>query len=186
MAVLSTIPETIVIGDISIYLAGNNNAKGVLFGRRLSSPKSPVQIAICTDALRWQYEDLLEQGEVDDDDTLRGTANYLIWMCGSYGLQAQYIASGGGGGTVQPAGSSTRPQPLDFVVSATSSIPTGGTGLTIPSFIGWNVEFLRGGIGQNTTDVGDGSSYYSWNRTTGTITISPAASVSELFRITPC
>lgn len=185
MAALQTIAETIVIGDISIYLSGNNNALGVLFGKRLASPFSPVQIATCTDALRWQYEDLLAVGAVSDDDTLRGTANYLIWMCGRYGLQAQYIASGSGGGTVQPSGSSTRPTRLDFVVSSTSIIATGATGLTIPSFAGWNLMFSRGGIEQSTVNIGDGSSYCSWNRTTATFSCSPAAQEGEQFILTP-
>ena len=186
MAALPTIPETIVVGDISTYLSGNNNAVGVLFGRRLASPISPIEIAACTDALRWQYEDLYNiDGTVEADPTLRGTANYLIWMCGRYGLQAQYIASGAGGGTVQPSGSSTRPTRLDFVVSSTSVIVTDGTGLTIPSFVGWNLMFSRGGIEQSTVNLGDGSSYCSWNRDTGTFACSPAASEGEQFIITP-
>ncbi len=185
MAALQTIAETIVIGDISIYLSGNNNALGVLFGKRLASPFSPVQIATCTDALRWQYEDLLAVGAVSDDDTLRGTANYLIWMCGRYGLQAQYIASGSGGGTVVPAGSSTRPLPLDFIVSASSIFATGSTGGTIPQFAGWNLDFDRNNIPQNTTDRGDGSSFYTWNRTTATVFFSPALNADEIVRLTP-
>jgi hypothetical protein len=185
MAALQTIAETIAIGEVSIYLSGNDNATGVLWGKRLNSPYSPVQIATCTDALKWQYEDLLANGQVADDDTLRGTANYLIWMCGKYGLQAQYIISGSGGGTVQPSGSSTRPQPLDFIVSASSIIPTGGSGLTIPSYVGWNLDFFRNNIPQNTTDRGDGSSYYTWNRTTATVFFSPALNADEIVRLTP-
>ena len=73
MAALPTILETIEIGDVSIYLAGNDNSKGALFGKRLASPTSPVLIAIVTDAIRWEYE------TDPTDDTLRGSCNYLLW-----------------------------------------------------------------------------------------------------------
>lgn len=178
MAVQPSIADTILIGDVSVYLSSINNARGTLFGKRLSSPYSPVQIATVTDALRWQYE-----GD-STDDTLRGVANYLIWMCGSYGLQAQYIISGSGGGSVIPAGV-TRPLPLDFIVSSTSVFATGSTGGTIPQFSGWNLDFDRNNIPQNTTDRGDGSSFYSWNRDTYTVVFSPALSADELIRLTP-
>jgi len=178
MSALPTIQEAIDIGEVSIYLADNDNASGALWGKRLNSPYSPVQIAACTDALLWQYE-----GD-STDETLRGTANYLIWMCGKYGLQAQYIISGSGGGTVVPS-ANTRPSRLDFVVSSTSIIATGGSGLTIPQFVGWNLMFSRGGVEQSTVDIGDGSSYFSWNRDTGTFSCSPAAGAGEQFILTP-
>ncbi len=186
MSALATISEAIQMGEISTYLSGNDNAAGVLWGKRLNAPASPVQIATCTDALKWQYEDLLAIGAVDQDPTLRGTANYLVWMCGKYGLQALNIISGGGGGSVIPTPSpANRPLPLDFVVSATSIIPTGATGFTIAAFIGWNLQFDRGGITQNTTDVGDGSSYYGWVRANGTFSVSPSLQEGELVRLTP-
>lgn len=178
MSALLSISDTILIGRVSIYLSSINNSKGVLFGRRLSSPYSPVQISTVTDALRFQYD-----GD-PTDATLRGVADYLIWMCGSYGLQAQYIISGSGGGTVVPGGS-TRPLPLDFIVSASSVFATGSTGGTIPQFSGWNLDFDRNNIPQNTTDRGDGSSFYNWNRDTATVTFTPALQADELVRLTP-
>lgn len=178
MAVLQTISETIAIGEVSTYLSGNDNASGALFGKRLNSPYSAVQIATLTDVLSWQYADY------PTDDTLRGVANYLIWMCGKYGLEAQYIILGTGGGTVLPSGAN-RPVPLDFQVTSSSIIATGASTLNIPSYIGWNLIFARGGIDQNTTNVGDGSSYYSWARDTGDFSCSPAAGESELFKLTP-
>ena len=180
MAALLTIAETIAIGQLSTCLSGNDNAKGVLFGKRLNSPYSPVQIATCTDALKWQYEDY------PTDPTLRGTANYLIWMCGKYGLEAQYIISGGGGGGTVVPGNTTRPLPLDFIVNTTTSpIIAGQSILVISSFRGWNLNFDRGGVAQNTTDVGDGSSFYTWDRNTGTFSCSPQAYENELFRLSP-
>lgn len=181
MAALPTIALTIDYADLSIGLCANNNAKGSLFGRRIASPSSPVTMAIVTDALRWANDG----GAVSATD-LRAMANYLWWLINPYGLTAKYLISGGGGGTVVPSSSSSaRPLPLDFQVSVSSTIPTGSTGITINSYVGWNVNFSRGGIEQNTTDIGDGSSYFGWDRTTGIFTISPAAAEGELFRITP-
>ena len=179
MAALPTIAQTIEYADVAIGLCANNNAKGALFGRRVASPSSPVTQAIVTDALRWAYE-----GGAVDADTLREMANYLTWLTQSYFLTAKYLVSGGGGGTVVPS-AGVRPQPLDFQVSGTSIIPTGGSGLTINSFIGWNLQFTRGGIGQYTTNIGDGSSYYSWDRVTGTFACYPAAGTGEQFRLEP-
>lgn len=178
MAALLSISDIIEIGDVSVYLSSNDNSRGALFGKRLSSPYSTIEIAAFTDALRWGYE-----GD-STDDTLRETANYCLWCYGMYGQQAQYIISGSGGGSVVPA-TSTRPQRLDFIVSSTSVIPTGGTGLTISNFIGWNLMFSRGGIEQSTVDVGDGSSWFSWDRDTGTFGCTPAAAATEQFILTP-
>lgn len=178
MAALPSIPDIITISKISIGLAGIDNARGSLFGKRLNSPYSIVEIAIASDTLSWQYT-----GD-PTDDTLRGYANYVYWMCGKYALAAQYIMTGGGGGTVVPGGL-TRPLPLDFIVSATSVFPTGSTGGTIPQYEGWNLDFDRGGLAQNTTNVGDGSSYYSWSRVTYTVAFSPALGEGELVRLTP-
>lgn len=100
MAALPTISETENIGDISTYLSGNNNAKGSLFGPRLGTPVSPVLIAMVTDALRWGND-----GGAEDAISLRGTANYLIWLCGRYALQARNILGiTSGGGSVTPGG----------------------------------------------------------------------------------
>lgn len=177
MAVQPTIAETIQIGDVSIYLSGNDNSLGALFGKRLSSPYSDVEIATITDAIRWQYEGY------PTDPTLRGTCNYGLWMFGKYGLQAQYIISGSGGGTVTPGTGGTRPTPLEFVVASTAYMVDGQSGLTIPSYIGYNLSFSRGGIDQST--VNSQSSYFSWDRNTGTFTCVPAAADGELFIIKP-
>jgi len=180
MAALPTIAQTIDYADLAIGLCVNYNAKGVLFGKRLSAPASPVTQTIVNDALRWAYE-----GGAVDADTLREMANYVVWLTSPFFLTAKNTISGGsGGGTVVPS-STTRPRPLDFQVSASSIIPTGGTGLTITAFIGWNLDFDRGGISQYTTNIGDGSSYYSWDRDTGTFGCYPAAAEGEQFRLTP-
>lgn len=183
MATLLTIEQIIAVGDVSIYLSSNDNSKGALFGKRLAAPISPVEIAMYTDALRWGDE--IDGDDVDNTVLLRQTANYCLWNYGKYGQEAQYIISGAGGGTVQPSSPAFRPLPLDFIVSASSVFATGSTGGTIPQFAGWNLDFDRNNIPQNTTDRGDGSSYYSWDRTTATVFFSPALQDDELVRLTP-
>lgn len=180
MAAQPTISETIDYADLSIGLCANDNASGALWGKRKTAPSSPITQAIVTDALRWAYNG----GAVAAAD-LRQMANYLLWLINPYGITAQYIINNtSGGGSVVPP-SSTRPLPLDFVVSVSSVIPTGGSGLSIPAYAGWNLNFDRGGIAQNTTNVGDGSSYYGWDRDTYTFSCSPALGEGELVRLTP-
>lgn len=91
-----TIAQTVAIGDVSIYLADNDNAVGSLFGKRVAANGSALLIAIVTDALRWQNDGY------PSDITLQGTANYLYWLCGYYAVKAYNLISGGGGGTVGP------------------------------------------------------------------------------------
>lgn len=92
---IPTISQTILRGDISIYLAANNNASGVVWGIRKAAPGSAVTIAMVTDALRWGVDSQTSEQQ-------RSMANYLIWLIGYYGQQAQAIIDGGGGGSVIP------------------------------------------------------------------------------------
>jgi len=115
--------------------------------------------------------------------TARGVANYLQWLCGKFGLTAQYVISGAGGGSVLPIFPSSIPNPFEFVVSSTSFIPTGSSTAVISSYIGFNVIFVRGGITQSTVNIG--GSYFTWDKLSGTFTCSPAAYVGELFQIYP-
>ena len=131
-----------------------------------------------TQGLEWGYN-----GGAQTDASLRSTANYLWWLCGKFQLEAQNIINGPGGGSVVPVNPTNKPLPLDFEVSGSSIIAAGASSATISSFIGYNVDFSRGGIEQNTTDVG--GSYFTWDRQTGIFTCSPAAQSGELFRITP-
>jgi len=180
MSAQPTIPLMIDYADLAIGLCANDNAKGVLWGKRLTAPSSPITQSIVNDALRWAYE-----GGAVSATEQRQMANYLWWLINPYGLAAEYIISNtSGGGSVVPT-PSTRPLPLDFIVSSTSAVPTGSTGISIPAYAGWNLNFSRGGIEQNTTDVGDGSSFYSWDRNTAIFSCSPAAQAGELFRLSP-
>lgn len=180
MAALPTIQETIDYADLAIGYCANDNASGVLWGKRLTSPSSPITQTIVRDALEWALD-----GGAYSDESLREMANYLWWLISPYGITAQYVISNtSGGGSVVPT-PSTRPLPLDFIVSSTSAVPIGSTGISIPAYAGWNLNFSRGGIEQNTTDVGDGSSFYSWDRNTAIFSCSPAAQAGELFRLSP-
>jgi len=127
----------------------------------------------------------------------RGTSNYLLWLCGRYRLQAQAAIDGGagGGGTVIPGGSTSLPLPLDWIVSATATstapLATAESTVTLngqngfPDFRGYNIDFYRGGQPQYTTNPGDGTTYYYWNRVSGVFIIYGAAQVSEQMRISP-
>jgi hypothetical protein len=181
--------QAIVVGDISTYLVGNNNALGSLFGKRLSAPGSMVTIAMVTDALRFGYD-----GGAETEQELQAMANYLIWLCGSFGLQALSISGNTGGGAVVPGGR-TLPDPIDWRVSGTAAsdapLATGETSVVLdgtngmPDLRGYNVDFFRGGIPQYTTDPQDGSAYYNWVRTSGLFSVSIPAQLDEPMRISP-
>lgn len=50
-----TVPDTIELADVSIYLSANYQGNGNLFGERLATT-APQTIALVADALRWHYE----------------------------------------------------------------------------------------------------------------------------------
>ncbi len=51
-----TIPQYIVFGEVTVYLMGNYEASGVLWGNRLLEYQSPVLVAAVTDFLSWEYD----------------------------------------------------------------------------------------------------------------------------------
>lgn len=118
-----------------------------------------------------------------EDPTARGVANYLYWLCGKFGLSAQYIITGTGGGSVVPINPGSTPNPTDFVVSNSSLIPDGGNTVTIPTYVGYNLLFVRNNVPQST--INTGTSYYSWNKITGVFVCTPAAVEGELFQLYP-
>jgi len=118
-----TIADTIEYGDVSTYLIGNNNSKGNLFGKRLSAPGSMVSVAMITDALRWGND-----GGAQTTQNLRAMANYLLWLIGMFGQQAQAILEGSGGGSVTPiVPGGTRGNYYVIVTEATSTDPDDGS-----------------------------------------------------------
>lgn len=192
MATVLSISNTVNIGRTSTYLSLNYVGKQVLFGGSVIRPTPPSLIGMATDALEWGIG-------VQSDDSLRITANYLYWLCGKFQLQAQNIIFGPGGGSVipTPSGGAGTLNDLDFVVSASSIIPTGGSTIMLdgqggrPDFRGYNINFARNGTVQYTTSPPFEATYYSWNKTTGefslltnSVNFSAAALVDEQFRIT--
>ena len=116
------------------------------------------------------------------DTTLTSTANYLYALMGKYGMQAQAV-TGIAGSVAGIISNVQSPLPLDFEVTASSIIADGENTKTFTAFIGCNIEFTRGGITQNTTNIG--GSYYTWNKVTGEFFCYPNASLTELLRIVP-
>lgn len=82
------------------------------------------------------------------------------------------------------------PTPYDFIVTSGSFVTSGSTNKVITAFIGFNIQFYRGGALQST--VANGGSYYTWNKVTGQLTFlsdvpleNGAAVLGELFQIYP-
>lgn len=172
---MPTIAQIIDIYPVAQYLATIDINKRGLNGGGVDV-QLPVKIRNIGVSVERIYND------DPTDTTLTATANYLYSLCGKYGMQALVI-NGIAGSVAGIIGNTQSPLPLDFEVSASSPIATGASSLTITAFVGCNIEFTRGGITQNTTNVG--GSYYTWDRTTALFTCYPAASLGELFRLTP-
>lgn len=169
-----TTSEIIEIAKISEYLARKDEANGSLFGKRVAPNTAMI---LYTERMFIEYIYDLD----NNDDTLTQTAWYLYSLCRGYNLRASNIANAGSGGSISPVSPATAPTPYQFIVSASSFIVTGASSKTITDFIGFNLLFARNG--QPVSTVTSEPNYYSWNKTTGVFTISPAAFVDELFQI---
>lgn len=115
--------------------------------------------------------------------TLQGTANYLYALCAPFNLKAQYVISQGSGGTIAPITPIASPIPIEFIVSVSSPIVTGDSVLLITSFIGYNLLFIRNNIPQS--QINDGGTYFTWNKTTGSFECFGIGSEGELFQLYP-
>lgn len=176
---MPTVSEIIDIAAISQGYAGNDIAKQGLYGGG-TDIQLPRKLYAVRKNVEWLYD-------IDPTDTtLIPTSNFLYALCGKYKFKAQAaIASGGSVAPITPP-SSSLPYPLDFIVDGASFIPTGGTTVNIPQYIGYNLSFDRNNQPQNTTNPGDSSSYYSWDRVTGDFALlNGAAQATERFRLTP-
>lgn len=189
MAALPTIAETIDIGYASISLAGNYNSKSSLFYGGQLNPVSPITILMTTEALAWGYNDGVT---AQTDASLRATANYLLWLCGMFGSQAQVLIAGGGGGTVTPVTPGGVPESYQFIVTSSSFIVAGARQKTLPdSWKNRDILFIRNYTPQGTTNV-DPATYYSWDRLNALLTLfgdstgtNGAAVDTEFFQIFP-
>ena len=167
------VADTIQIAKYSSLLASLDLEKGNTNNPALV-PNLPDILTIEGGILQW-----LNDIDPSNDD-LTKVANYAYSLCGSYGLTAQAIISGGGG-SVTPGQPSLPPPPYQFTVSASSFIATGESAKVITAFIGYNLIFIRGGVPQSTVNVG--GTYYSWQSSTGTFTCVGAADEGELFQL---
>lgn len=173
-----SVSDIIAVARISQYLSQDDILKGSLFGARVA-PKTPLVLYAERKALEWMYNtDPL-------DDSLRLVANYVYSLCRGYNLRAQNILNENGAGSISPVNPDTAPSPIQFNVSGSTLMVTGGTTATISSFVGYNLLFVRGGLPQTTVNEGGGATYYSWDRDLGLLTISPAAQAGELFQLYP-
>jgi hypothetical protein len=157
------------------YLSNIALAKGKLFNKNKLNPLLPRQIYALYYIIKKVY---------DYDPNYSGmdvACQYLWEVMGRFGIAAQGLS--GGGGSVTPVVPPTTADPLIFIVSSVSDIPTGGSSLTIPSFVGYNLQFSRNGIVQST--ISTEPSYYTWDKTVALFTCSPAAFVGELFILMP-
>lgn len=173
-----TVPQTITNGYASTYLCVRYNQKEAIFGGgALAAPTSPVTIQMVTTALDWGYT-----GGAQTAADLTTVKNYLIWLIGKFGLEASAI-TGSGGSVVPIVPTITTPQRIDFIVSASSTIPTGGSSVTLTNFIGYQVDFVRGGLSQST--ISTEPSYFSFNSLTGAFNCTPALQEGEVVAIIP-
>lgn len=170
-----TIPEKLDIASISEYLSFVDIQKKGLNGGGVDL-ELPRKIYAIRKSIAYWYD-------LDPtDDTLTATSNYLLALCGYYGLKAQQVVTSAG--SIAPSSSSTPPLPLQFIVAASgTTFIDGQLSATLTTFIGYNLLFARGGIPLST--VSTEPTYYSWNRSTGLLTLNIAAATGELFQIYP-
>lgn len=187
-----TTDDIILWGQISQPFAAIGEAKKRATLGSAIDPDLHIKLYVERKTVEWYNN----QATVDTD-ILYEISNWLFALEGVYGLKAQFV-DGGSGGQVVPITPSTTsiPDPLDWEVAATatgvaplangqSSVTLNGTA-GMPDLRGYNINFSRGGVTQNTTSLGDGSTYYSWNRSTGLFQLfGGAAQTGELMRIMP-
>lgn len=189
MAALPTIPEAIERGYASISLAGNYNSKSSLFYGGKLNPVSPITILMTTEGLAWGYND---GDTAQTTESLRSTANYLIWLCGIFGAQAAILISGGGGGSITPINPGGVPSPYQFTVTGSSFISTGAREKILPdTWKNRDILFLRNYTPQGIGNI-DPSTFYSWDSLNALLTLygdstgtNGAAVDDEYFQIFP-
>lgn len=185
---MPTIAEIVDIYPIAQYLAANDIAKKGLYGGGVDV-ELPNKIYMVGKNVKriFDYD--------PSDSTLPATARYLYGLCGIYGSQALVVVQNAGTIASVTPPSSSLAQTIDWIVSGTASatapLATGNTTVTfdgtsgMPDLRGYNMDYFRGGQPQYTTNPGDGSTYYSWNRVSGVFAISSGAALGEQMRISP-
>lgn len=82
-----TIPQYIIFGEVTVFLMGNYNAEGVLWGPRLLQPQSPVLVAAITDFLKWEWERQLAEADFAGPKFLKINNNNFLLINSSFKLQ---------------------------------------------------------------------------------------------------
>jgi len=152
MAVPTT-QEIIERGWVSAYLIGNNNSLGALFGSRIAAPGSMLTITMVTYGLKWGYD-----GGAQTSAALKNVGNYLIWLMGAFGQQAEAIISGGGGGSVIPGGGVTNIYP--FVITS-SDFESDGVSYNNTAIVGDNITLFINEYNQQWIYAGAGNFSYT-------------------------
>lgn len=170
-----SIPDIINWAKISQPLARIGESKKLAFQHGTIEPELDKKLYVERKSLEYSYA----QDPTGNETYMIG--QWVLALCGVYLFQAQ--AASGSGGSISPVTPGGLPDAIEFVVSASSEIPTGGSTLTIPEFIGFNLIFVRGSITQSM--LSSQPTYFTWNRTTGQFSCSPVAFVDELFQLYP-
>lgn len=141
---IPTPAQAILRGYISTYSAANDNANGALFGAR-KAPISAVSLALITDALSWGVD-----GGAQTSQSIRSTTNYLVWLEGFWGQQAQAIIDDGGGGSVIPVPPSGGDVPTPITISGGDF--ANATDWEYPPYAGKQVTVFSNGIARYLTE----------------------------------
>lgn len=181
---MMTIQNILNIADASCIYTSNEISGGNRQGGLID-----LKLPALTYALRQGLEWLYDLDPANEDLTPIG--NYLFSILKFAAKAENSIVGGGSVPSVSP--SSPLAEPIDWIVSGTASaiaplangdatVTFDGTG-GMPDLRGYNIQFARGGATQYTTNPGDGTTYFSWNRSTGVFSVSQAASTGEQMRI---
>lgn len=169
------IPDIISWAKASQALAYYGERKKLAFQHGTIEENLHVKLRMERISLEYAYAQ-----DATSDQTYQ-IGQWVLALCGMYLFEAQQAA--GSGGSISPITPSTLPNPIEFIVSGSSLIVSGGSSLTVTDFIGFNLIFIRGGITQSKLSTEP--SYFTWDRTSGAFTCSPAAFAGELFQLYP-
>lgn len=180
MAVLTSL-EKLNIGRLSAAFASVDIIKQGLYGGG-TDLQLPTKISFVQQSIQWLYD-------LDNtDSTLFDTTNYLYALCGKYKFDAEKAISGGSGGGIVPVTPAGTTGFLEFIVTASTPIPTGSDTYLFNAapydWRGFELQFNRGN--QPMGRIDNGSQYYSWNKINGAFQMFGAASAGEdlMFYIT--
>lgn len=145
-----------------------------------SSVDEDLDIKLYITRLDLEYE----YNQDSASENLFAMGNYLLTLMGIYFFQALQVT--GSGGSISPlTPEATIPDDIDFIVDGGTLIATGASSVYLngvggrPDLRGYDVDFARNGTVQYTTNPGDGSQYYSWNKVTGLFQLLPLGSGGE-------